>query len=209
MHDHRVETGIGQRQIGKIALHQLDLGGGQMLQLGARDPQHFEVLVERHDPLRAGGEQLGHAARAGADIEQVAQRRIGQRFEQMAFDIGVGTVERAQLVPFAGVAGEILFGRRFAGVANRGEFLAVALAQRGKGGLFGFGDGEQVLHRFQHRSARFCLTQEHPAAFTAAFGQPRIAQDADMARHPRLALPEHLRQFPDSQLHRAEQAGDA
>ncbi len=118
-------------------------------------------------------------------------------------------MERAQFVPFPGVAGEIGLRRSFAGIANRGEFAAVGFAQGGKGGFFGFSEGKQALHRFDHRGARFALAQEHPAAFTATFGEARIAEDADMPRHARLALAEHLCQLAHGQFHRPEQAGNA
>ncbi len=129
-----VETGIGKRQIGKIALHQLDLRGRQMLQLGPRHAQHFKILVERDDAFGLLGEQLGHAARAGADIEHLPEWCIGQCLSQTVLDLGVGAVKRAQFVPLARVAGEILPGNGFARFADRREFAAVGRAQRRKAG---------------------------------------------------------------------------
>ena len=48
-----------------------------------------------------------------------------------------------------------------------------------------------------------------PAAFLAAADQPRVGQDPDVARNPRLALAEQLRQLADRQLHRPQQRQDA
>ena len=51
--------------------------------------------------------------------------------------------------------------------------------------------------------------QEHPGAFPATLGQPGVAQDLDVARDARLALPEHLGQLAHRQLHVGEQPHDA
>ena len=209
MQDHRIETGSREGQIGEVALHQFDAAGGQMLELGAGDAQHFKVLVERDDAVGVRREQLGHAARARADIEQRTQRRIGQGLGQAVFHHGIGAVEGAQFIPLTGMAGEIGLRRCLARLADRGELGAVGLAQGGEGGFVRFGEREQVLHRIDHRPRGFALPQEHPAAFAPAFGETRVAQDADMARDARLALTQHLREFAHGKLHRAEQAGDA
>ena len=58
-------------------------------------------------------------------------------------------------------------------------------------------------------ASRRAQRDEHPAAFLAALGEPGVAEDLDMARHARLALPEHLRELADRQLHRAQQREDA
>jgi hypothetical protein len=50
--------------------------------------------------------------------------------------------------------------------------------------------------------------QEHPATFAPPLRQAGIAQDLHMARHTRLALPEHLRQFAHGQLHAGQKPHD-
>ena len=50
---------------------------------------------------------------------------------------------------------------------------------------------------------RVCLVLYAPP-----FGQPCVAQYADMARNTWLALAKHLRNLADGKLHRAEQAHD-
>ena len=57
-----------ERNIREIALYKFDLFSRQVLQLGARDAQHFQAFVERHDAVGAVGEQFRHPARAGPDI---------------------------------------------------------------------------------------------------------------------------------------------
>ena len=51
--------------------------------------------------------------------------------------------------------------------------------------------------------------QEHPAAFLAPLEHAGIGEDLEMARDSRLALPEHLRQLADRQLHQPQQREDA
>ena len=89
---------------------------------------------------------------------------------------------------------------------------AILAAAGGEGGVVQLGGGQQPRGRFtQRRRAGFadCTAHEHPAAFLAPFGQPGVAQDADMARHARLTLPQHLREFAHRQLHMGQQAHDA
>ncbi len=110
------------------------------------------------------------------------------------------------------MAGKIGFRRSLARSADRGKLAPVGLAQRGEIGHFALGRRQQALHRMDHRIdliAGRSLPQEHPASLAPPFGQPRIAQNADMARDARLALPEHLGKLAHGKLHRAEQAGDA
>ena len=51
--------------------------------------------------------------------------------------------------------------------------------------------------------------QEYPAAFLAPLDDAGVGQDAQVARHARLALPKHLRQFANRQFHVAKQRQDA
>ena len=74
MEQHGIECAIGKRQSGKVALHQIDEPCGKFLQPGAGDLKHFRAASERGDVAGMGREQLGHAASAGADIEQIAKR---------------------------------------------------------------------------------------------------------------------------------------
>ena len=69
-----------------------------------------------------------------------------------------------------------------------------------------------VIHRQRiKRRANGCgqcsIPQPHedPGAFLVAAQQPGIGEDADMARHPRLALAQHGGEFAHRQLHGAHQ----
>ncbi len=70
--------------------------------------------------------QFEHAAGAGAEIEQRADRPVGERGADGVFDRGVGDMELADAVPFRGVAAEIVLRRGGARGAHRGQALAVA-----------------------------------------------------------------------------------
>src|SRR3546814_9293091 len=72
MNDDAVDAGIGDRQLEKVALQQVDRHR-LPLQLGARDAQHFGAAVERGDPARGRREDFGHPPRPGADVEQVPE----------------------------------------------------------------------------------------------------------------------------------------
>ena len=71
--------------------------------------------------------------------------------------------------------------------------------------------GRPAVVQFEQRSSpvRIGELEVDPASFLPPPDKPRIAQDTDMARHPGLALPQHLGQFADGQLHRAQQRQDA
>ena len=208
---HRVEAVRGERQRGEIALHQLDRVGRQRLQLGARDAQHVEALVERDDPLGAVGEQLRHPPRPGTDIEHFAQLFVAQRGQQVLLDQLVWAVQLAQLVPLFGMAGEIGLGAGFARGADRGELAPVFGTSCGEILVLGLGGRQHPRDRFADRRAAFAPdpgAQEHPGPLAVTLGEARIAQYADMARNARLALPQHLRQFANGKLHSRQQPHD-
>lgn len=175
------------------------------MQPGAGDAQHFRALVERRDAAGLRGEEFRHAARARADIEQRAERALAQRAGQRRLDRTVGAVQPAQDVPFGGVAGKIGLGAGLPGGADRGKVAAVFVTAGGKGGIALFGDVEQAGGGGGQRRCMLGTdraAQEHPRSFLAPFGQRGIAQNANMARDPRLALPQHLGKLSHRQLHR-------
>ena len=61
--------------------------------------------------LARGPEQLDHPAGAGADVDQPAERTAAERAVDRPLDLALRDVERADLVPHLGVAGEIAVGR--------------------------------------------------------------------------------------------------
>ncbi len=109
------------------------------------------------------------------------------------------------------MAREIELGAGLARGADRGKAAHVARAQRGEGRVLALCRSQHPVRRGQHRRIAVVQPgfQEHPAAFLALFRQPRLAQDADMARDARLALAQHFRQFAHRQLHARQQAQQA
>ena len=128
-----------------------------------------------------------------------------QRAGDGGLDLALGDVERAQGVPIAGVAGEIA-GRGGGAVgAHRGQAGGVG----GGPGIGAVDVGPAVEQLEQGLGARpRAEAEEHPAPLLAALGQAGVDQDADVARDPGLALPEHLGELADAQLHRAQQHQD-
>ena len=70
MEQDRIERRIVERQQGEVALDQIDQPRRKLLKPRAGDLKHLRAAIERGDVAGVGCEQLGHAARPGADIEQ-------------------------------------------------------------------------------------------------------------------------------------------
>ena len=71
------------------------------------------ISDERSMPIacaRARAEQFDHPAGAGADVDQPAERPLAERAVDRALDLAFGDMERADLVPHFGMAGEIAIG---------------------------------------------------------------------------------------------------
>ena len=105
------------------------------------------------------------------------------------------------------MAGEIALGGGGAVGADRGEpggvgrdpgIVAVEL-----------GPAVEQLRTAARSAPASAEAQEHPAAFLAPLGEAGVDQDLDVARDARLALPEHLGELADRQLHRPQQREDA
>ena len=72
--DHHVELGVGQRQLGQIALSHVDPGVA-----GPNVGYRRLVVVQPDDPARDVGDQVGAVALAGAGLEHVTPRTaVGQ-----------------------------------------------------------------------------------------------------------------------------------
>ena len=132
--------------------------------------------------------------------------RSAERAIDRAFDLAFGDVERADLVPDLGMAGEIAVGRFGALGAN-------GFGPRRIGGepAPAVGCVRPIVDKREQGLDPIGLRerQEHPAAFLAALEHSRVGENLEVARHARLALPEHLRQFADRQLHHPQQRQDA
>ena len=98
---------FGERQIVDVALPHAAMLQAGALQPVARQQQHVERQIEAEPALDLGAEQFEHAAGAGAEIEQRAERLVGERGADRVLHRLVGDVQLADAVPFGGVRAEI------------------------------------------------------------------------------------------------------
>ena len=172
------------------------------LELHPRQPQHFRRAVDADRLARTRPEQLDHPPGPGADVDQPAERALAKRAVDRALDLAFGDMERTDLVPDLGMAGEIAAG-------GFGPLGADGLGARGVGSEQR--PGRRVGPVVDQREHRLDLVgvgqgQEHPAALLAPLEHAGIGEDLQVARDARLALAEHLRQLADRQLHQPQQA---
>ena len=77
--DHHVERVARQRQVVDVALPHAAMAQAGAVEPGARHGQHVEREVDAEAALEVGAEQFEHAAGAGAEVEQRAERPVGER----------------------------------------------------------------------------------------------------------------------------------
>ena len=156
--------------------------------------------------LERGPEQLDHPAGAGADVDQPAERPLAKRAVDRALDLALGDVERTNLVPDLGMAGEIAAG-------GLGPLGADGL---GAGGV----RSEQRPGRHRRPSRRPARTSARPGP-----GRPGV-RNTQLPSLRRSSTPASARIFkwrdtrgwlwpstcassPDRQLHQPQQGDDA
>ena len=152
--------------------------------------------------LRA--EQFEHAARAGAEIEQRADRPVGERGLDRALDRGIGHMQAADAVPFGGVLAEIGLRRGRARGAHRGEPPAVAHHDR-------IGRIEPPDQRLRDVGDAAALAEaiERPASLAEAIDQAGFGEQLQMPRDARLRLAQDLGEVGDREVGLGEQRQDA
>ena len=77
------------------------------LELHARVRQHRVIEIEAERAGRAGSEELEDAARSGAEIDEQPKGFPPERRIHGGFDVLLGHVKRADLIPFARMRLEI------------------------------------------------------------------------------------------------------
>ena len=90
MHEHDVEGIPRQPQIVDVALPHAAMLEPGPLEARAREPQHVGREVDAEPAVDLGPEQLQHAAGSGAEIEQRAQRALGERRTNGGFHRDIG-----------------------------------------------------------------------------------------------------------------------
>ena len=104
MDDDEIERVAFNRQRINVALTQFDAAQACFGEVGARHLQHRGACINADKPLRAAREQLKHAACASAEIEQGANRFVAGRSEDRLLNVGFSDMQRADAIPFDGVA---------------------------------------------------------------------------------------------------------
>ncbi len=153
---------------------------------------------------RSGAEQFEHAAGAGAEVEQRAERPVGERGADFRLHGLVGDVQLADAVPFGRVRLEI--GLR--GGRARGADLAEPLAVARDDWVVGIEARDQGADRERRRSL-LGEAEERPGAFAEARHQSGLGQELEMARDARLRLTQDFGQVRDGQFGFEQQRQDA
>ena len=140
-------------------------------------------------------EQLEHAPSAGTEIEQRADRLVGERRADRRFDRGVGDVKLADAVPLGRMPPEIVLRGGGARGAHRREPLAVARDDR----IVRIEPGDQRA-RDVGGAAALAEAEKRPRPLAEALDQPGFGQQPQMARDARLRLPQDRGQVGDGQF---------
>ena len=111
MDDDDVEGILRHRQLVDVALAYAAMLQPRAFQPCARQRQHVERHVDAEPALDLGPEQFEHAARSGAEIEEGADRPVGERCLDRALDRRIRDVEPSDAVPFGRVRGKIALRR--------------------------------------------------------------------------------------------------
>ena len=178
----------------------VDAGPGEVV---PRQRQHLARLVDADGLLDLGRQHFQKPAGAGADVEQPA-RADRQVMGQRALDLAVGDVQGPQFVPALGIVAE---------EAHRGGLPT--LLQGVEPGAVG-GDpavlGIDPPHELSHKGCIVAGRHQAKARelrLAKALEQSRFDQKLEMARHARLALPQHVHIVADGQIFARRQRQDS
>ncbi len=201
--DDAVGAAVGEREGVHVALAKARRNA-RRFQLHPCQAKHFRGAVDASRVACAPGEQLDHAAGAGADVDQPAEAPAAERPFDGPLDIALGDVERTNPVPHLSVGGEIA-------VRGLRAFCANPLGARSIG--FEQGAGRPIRPGIEKREQwlrplRPGKRHEHPASLLAAVEDARVAENLQVPGHPRLALAEDLCELSDGQLHDAQKRDD-
>ena len=150
-------------------------------------------------------EQLDHSARPSSDVDQPAERTIPERRANRALDLAFGDVERSDLIPNIGMAGEIAVGSL--GALGTDRFSACGIgAEQGLRRRVGptIDQREQRLNPLSLRKR-----QEDPAPLLPALENTDVGKDLQVSGHAWLALAEDLGKLTNGQLHQPQKRDDS
>ncbi len=192
--DDGVERAARRRELIHVALADGAVARARALEIDARHGEHLARQIDAERALDARRHHFEHAPGAGADVEQVVDRLVGQELDQRRLDLALADMERADAVPVLRVGAEIGFGRGAPLPLHLVEPLAVERHDR----VLGRQHGDEPLGRAARAAARQAI--EHPVGLAEAVEQPGLAQQFQVARHARLALAENVGQLAHGQL---------
>jgi len=157
----------------------------------------------QHTGRGAIAEQLQHASRARADVEERAVAVIAEHLDDRCFDRVVRGVQRAFLVPPRSDAGEVLVRRRSAPVTDDRQAVEVG----GKDAVVLVGGRQHVADQFADGPVRHEI-EERPCALPVFVDHARVGEQLEMTRDPRLRLAEDLGEVGDRELAVLQQSHD-
>jgi hypothetical protein len=172
--DDEVEAAAGEGRGVDVALAQLD-PQARLLEVGAGDGQHGMARIEADGAARPRPEELQHAAGAGAEVEEAADRLRADGVEDRGLDLVLGGVERAQPVPVRRQALEEGPRRDRAARPHLGEAGAVA-GEPVVAAVEGGEDGAQDLGR----GGALAEAEEGPGAFAVPLDEAGLGQELEM-----------------------------
>ncbi len=162
--------------------------------LARAERQHLAALVDADRLLDLGRQHLEQTTGAGADVEQ-APGTDRQVMGKCALDLAVGNVQGPEFVPALGVVAEEAYGGRLAALLQGIESRAVGC----KPGV----PRVQPAHEFADEGG-IVPARDQPEAselrLAEALEQAAFDQQLEMARHPRLALSQHMNIVADRQI---------
>ncbi len=204
VHHRGADRLVGKRQIVDVALPHVRAPGSAAFELRARVGQHGRAQVDAEAAPIALAEELEHAPRSGAEVEEEIERARAQRLRDDGLHVRLGHVQGADAVPFAGVGLEVGLSRLLALLPQ--GLCAPPVADKDRiGAVHGLEDQPR------ERPALASLGQPeiHPAAFRRALHQPGLGQQLQMPADAGLALPQDAREVLDVELSRREQHDQA
>ena len=197
--DHRVRALGLERERIHVALAKLGRVEPGLGELGAGEAEHFRAAVDAERLVGGGARTIRSSGRCRCRCRPGGRSRPSPSARAMAASTSLSaTWSERKRVPVAGVACEIAGRRRRRG--RRAPRSAGRRRRRSRGRRRrARPSGRRSWNKRLGARAR-AEAQEHPAALLAALGEAGVDQDADVARDPRLALPEHLRELADAQV---------
>ena len=185
-----------------VALAQLHVAQAALVDARARQRQHRRALVDADGALGERRDELEHAAGAGAQVEQRADRLVADHRQDRGLDPFLRRVQGADGVPIGGALGEIGGGLLAARLARQRKPRAVGGERRRRRGRC----ARSERGRTRRPGRRGGRTPRPPRA--GARRGPASTRQLEMARDARLRLAENGDELAHRQLGLAEQADE-